>query len=108
MNAISKTPGAERDLLRQANYMEETASLEAAERFYDAAERAFADLAEMPGMGRRKETGNPHPKDLRQWPIPGFDKHLIFYRPTGAGVEIVRVLHGARDIKRLLAEEDGL
>ena len=66
MNAISKTPGAERDLLRQANYLEETASLEAAERFYDAAERAFADLAEMPGMGRRKETNNPHLKDLRQ------------------------------------------
>ena len=55
MNVISKTPRAERDLPRQANYLKENASLEAAERFYDAAEQAFAELAEMPGMGRRKK-----------------------------------------------------
>ena len=30
-------------------------------------------------------------------PVPGFRSHLIFYRPLSSGVEIVRILHGARD-----------
>jgi len=38
---------------------------------------------------------------LRAWPIDGFRNHLVFYRPTDEGVDIVRVLHGARDIEAL-------
>jgi plasmid stabilization system protein ParE len=39
-------------------------------------------------------------------PIPDFPNHLIFYRPTttDVGIEIVRVLHAARDIPRILEE----
>lgn len=43
---------------------------------------------------------------LRRWPIPGFRNYLIFYRPMENGVEIVRVLHGARDIAAALEEDD--
>ena len=35
--------------------------------------------------------------------VQGFEKHLVFYRPTEAGIEIVRVLHAARDIAAVLA-----
>jgi toxin ParE1/3/4 len=38
---------------------------------------------------------------LRVWPIDGFRNHLIFFHPTNDGVEIVRVLHGARDLEAL-------
>jgi len=34
--------------------------------------------------------------------VDGFDSYLIFYRPIAEGVEIYRVLHGARDLRRLL------
>jgi len=43
---------------------------------------------------------------LRRWPVPGFRNYLIFYRPTETGVNIVRVLHGSRDITAALQEED--
>ena len=33
--------------------------------------------------------------------MKGFTSHLIFYRPARNGVEIVRVIHGARDIEGL-------
>lgn len=35
-----------------------------------------------------------------------FPKHLVFYRPLPdeRGVEIVRVLHGARDLEALMSE----
>jgi toxin ParE1/3/4 len=33
------------------------------------------------------------------WPIKGFANYLIFYRMRSNSIEIVRVLHGARDIE---------
>jgi toxin ParE1/3/4 len=40
-------------------------------------------------------------------PIRGFGKYLIFYLPLEDGIEIVRVLHGPRDVQSLFehAEE---
>jgi plasmid stabilization system protein ParE len=29
--------------------------------------------------------------------VAGFSNHLIFYRPVPNGVEVVRILHAARD-----------
>ena len=60
----------------------------------------------MPGMGERRESANPRLAELRVWRVEGFEKHLIFYRPTQGGIEIVRVLHGARDIDSVLESED--
>jgi hypothetical protein len=34
--------------------------------------------------------------------------YLVFYRQITAGIEIVRVLHSARDIQRILAEEPAI
>ncbi len=59
----------------------------------------------MPGIGERRESRNPRLHGLRIWRVEGFENHLIFYRPADDGIEIVRVLHGARDIDRIFAEE---
>ena len=53
-------------------------------------------LAENPRIGRSREELAP---ELRSFP---FLNYVIFYRPIDAGVEIVRVLHGSRDIEGLL------
>lgn len=98
-------PAADRDLDDQAAYLAQQAGLETALRFYDAACAAFAKIARMPGIGQRRESTNPRLAGLRIRRIQGFEKHLIFYRPAGGGIEIVRVLHGARDIDNILAEE---
>lgn len=34
---------------------------------------------------------------MRVWSVRDFPKHLIFYRATDDRIEILRVLHGARD-----------
>ena len=80
-------------------------SLEAAMRLYAAAESAFQRLLLMPEIGAMREMGTPGLKGLRMWPIPDFPNHLIFYRPTNTGVEIVRVLHTSRDIPGILEEK---
>jgi plasmid stabilization system protein ParE len=37
--------------------------------------------------------------------VKGFQSYLIFYRPAGDDLEVVRFLHGARDLPRLLEDE---
>src|SRR5256885_16543968 len=69
---------------------------DAAIRFVKAAEEVMQLLAAMPGAGRRYGLRGPEIESIRFWPIKGFRKFIIFYRPASAGVEIVRVLHGAR------------
>src|SRR5439155_11946499 len=83
-------------------------SPERAIRFLRAAEATFARLAGMPGMGVRYEPHEPIYAGLRFFPITRYRKYLVFYRPTPGGIEVLRVLHGARDIHGILAEEFGV
>lgn len=99
-----RTPQAKRDLDELAAYISED-SPGAAMRFLQAAEAAFRQLAGMPQIGSPRSFGIPDLAKLRMWPIPGFRKHLIFYRPTEHGIEVLRVLHGARDIEAIFEEE---
>ena len=71
-------------------------SIESANRFVDLLTDKFPLLADSPRIGRQREDLMP---DLRSFPVKNY---LIFYRPLGkTGVSIVRVVHGARDLKSL-------
>ncbi|MCE2718464.1 MAG: type II toxin-antitoxin system RelE/ParE family toxin [Dolichospermum sp.] len=39
---------------------------------------------------------------IRQWRIKNFKDYLIFYKVQEEQVEVLRVLHGARDLEDLL------
>jgi toxin ParE1/3/4 len=80
----------------------------AARRFREQAEATFERLRDMPGIGARYELEHPALADLRFLPICRFRKFSVFYRPTTDGIEVMRVLHGARDIHKILAEEFGI
>ena len=56
----------------------------------------------MSGLGERWPSANPRLAGLRSWRIEGFEKHLIFYRPADDGIDIVRVIHAARDVGTVL------
>jgi toxin ParE1/3/4 len=43
---------------------------------------------------------------MRRLPVRGFDHYWIFYVPRPGGIDIIRVLHGARDIDNIFAEEE--
>jgi toxin ParE1/3/4 len=101
MPELVKAEAAERDLEDHFVYIGMD-SLDAAERFLLAAERAFESLAAMPGIGSSYRSLDPRLSGLRFFPIKGFGKYLVFYRPLAQGIEIVRVLHGARDIAAIL------
>lgn len=42
---------------------------------------------------------------MRRFPVSdGFEKMLLFYFPMPDGIELVRVIHGNRDLERPLPE----
>jgi toxin ParE1/3/4 len=103
--SILRRDAALQDLIDLAYYIA-LDNLDAAFRFLDSAEESFRDLERMPLMGTRREFQNPKLAGIRLWRVKGFPKHLIFYRPLEDGIEIIRVLHSARDIEALFSEED--
>jgi toxin ParE1/3/4 len=99
-------PAADQDLDDQAAYLAADARLELALRFYDAARTTFEHLAAMPGVGERWASSHPRLAGVRVSRIEGFENHLIFYRETAEGIDIIRVLHGARDLDRVLEADE--
>lgn len=102
---VRKKPWAEQDLLDHFVYIGER-NPTAAERFLDAAEKAFTLLAHNPGMGRLWVSASPHLAGVRSWNVPKFKNYRIFYRAIEGGIEVLHVFHAARDIQTLLEAED--
>ena len=86
--------------MEAADYIAEHGRFDASDRFLAATESAFQKLVVMPGMGVAREYGAEFP-GLRMWPVPKFTNYLIFYVATEETLEIVRVLHGARNIPQI-------
>lgn len=74
---------------------------EAADRVEEAIFDGFNLLARNPALGRRRQFRRH--LNIRSWVVAEFPSYLIFYRelPGGSGVEILRVLRGARDLDTL-------
>ena len=102
---VIKKPRAERDLLDHFIFIGQR-NPDAAERFLTAAERAFAQLAQLPLMGRVWESPSPHLAGVRYWTIPKFKSYQIFYRPIEDGIEVLHVFHARRDMRTILETEE--
>lgn len=96
---------AARDLRQQAEYILQQGNVTAAEEFLAAAEATFAQLTDMPGMGKAVQLSLSL-GEVRRWRVRGFEDYLIFYRLQEPTLEILRILHGARDLADILADLD--
>ena len=98
-------PKADEDLEQQALYFATRASPETGHRFLVAAHETFTLLATRPNIGWHPRLQMPELASLRVFPVSGFRRMLIFYNPTEQGVEVLRVVHGSRDLLRVLLRE---
>jgi toxin ParE1/3/4 len=98
-------PKADRDLDDQAFYYATEGSPELGHRFLVAAHETFSLLASQPNMGWHSQLKHPDLKTLRVFRVKGFERILILYLPLLDGVEILRVVHGSRDLLALLHRE---
>lgn len=72
-------------------------NVESADRILDALESALVKLAKNPGIGHwREELAD---KSHRFWLV---NSYLIVYRHEAKPLQIVRVLHTARDVQSIL------
>lgn len=77
----------------------------AAHRFLDAARDAAEMLADLPKLGPSGRFRSRGLSRIRIWPIRDFEKILIIYSAERAGIDVLRVVHGARDLDALELDE---
>ena len=101
MSEIRKRPQVIRDLIDIATYLAEN-NLENSDRFLFAAEETLKQLGQMPQLGKKCQFSNSRLQNIRVFAVKGFRKYLVFYQIIATGVEIIRVIHGSRDIETIL------
>ena len=94
---------AEEDIAAIAAYIAGD-SRAAAERFFAALANLCELLISTPSIGSARIFQSPRLTEMRMIPLKNFEKYLVFYRFTGDAIEILRVIHGARDYPLLFDE----
>jgi plasmid stabilization system protein ParE len=89
-------PEARQQLEAIGDYIAED-SIGAALKVLDALEESFGVLAENPGIGHTREDLTDRP--VKFWRVFSY---LVIYNPASNPLEIISVVHGARDVGQLL------
>lgn len=98
MVRVFKRPEAETDLEDIWWYIAQNNLLDA-DKFLDRLQEKLLKLAEFPQMGTSRDELRP---SLRSFSTGNY---LIFYFPLSDGIDIVRILHGARDWEAIFQSE---
>ncbi len=101
--SILKRPQAERDIEECFVYIG-SGNLDAALRFLDAIEDSLETISENPLIGSPREFYNIGDKNLRMWLVTGFENYEIFYLVEDEIIDVVRVLHSARDLEGIFGD----
>ena len=94
MAKVLRKPQAESDLVEIWTYIAQD-SLNTADKLLDKIDEKSQTLAQSPFIGKARDELGPK---IRSFPIGNY---VLFYQPIEDGIEIIRVLHGARDIEAL-------
>lgn len=94
MSRVRLTEPATQDLEEIYDYIA-LDNIEAAERLKERLQKRWRAAAENPGIGRKRDEWRQNLRSVRE------GNYLILYHQIEDGIEIVRVVHGARDIEAL-------
>jgi plasmid stabilization system protein ParE len=98
MSAYVLSPEAVQDLQDVWDFIASD-NVHAADKLEDEFFEAFESLAEHPRMGHTRPDLTE--RDVRFWPIGSY---LIVYRSVPTALQIVAVLHGARDVAEVIRQ----
>ena len=105
MGRVLKREAAKRDLIAQWVWYAENASIEIADRFLAAVEDTLAILSTQPESGALASFQKIELRNIRRSLVSDrFESILLFYLPLEDGIDLVRVVHGRRNLE-LLAQE---
>lgn len=94
MPTLIISPEAEQDLVDIWLYIAEDQPVNA-DRFLERLEQKAQKLAEFADLGIDRLDLAP---GIKSFPV---DRYVLYYRPNDNGIELVRVLHGSRDVNLL-------
>ena len=94
MGVIRRTAMSYRDYADIWNFVAKNNS-NAADELLRTFDTKLKFLSDFPGAGSARPELRPR---LRSFPVGSY---LMLYRPIRGGVELIRVLHGARDLRRI-------
>jgi toxin ParE1/3/4 len=94
-------PAADEDVDEIGDYIARD-STDQALRFYDSVAATYKLILQEPTAWPIYGLTHPRLSDLRKRSVLKFRNHLVFYRIDADMVEVVRVLHGARDLPSIL------
>ena len=97
--AITWSPEAEQDLFDIYQYLEREASARTAEKYLRQISQSCERIRKRPLLGRTRNEVMPGLRSVLVLP------YVVFYRVSGSSVDIVRVLHGRRDLDAIFAAE---
>ncbi|MFM9957197.1 MAG: type II toxin-antitoxin system RelE/ParE family toxin [Phycisphaerales bacterium] len=96
------SPRAKQDIEDHFVYIGAGGQPEAARRFLAAFARTSETLASNPAFGRALRFRAPDLRGLRRCPVIRFHAFQVIYRAQTKELQVVRVLHGSRDIRDAL------
>jgi toxin ParE1/3/4 len=75
------------------------------QRFLQELAVTLGQLEQMPGLGGVFALTAPALAGLRHFPVSRFPRYITFYLPIQGGIDVLRVLHAARDLATILESE---
>ena len=98
MGLVRRTPTSRKDYRAVWDYVAQD-NPDAADALLRKLDETLGMLSEHPNAGQRRPELRPR---LRSFPVGNY---LIFYRPMRRGVELVRILHGARNLRQVFKKD---
>lgn len=90
------------DILEQADWYANHSGKALTRRWENAVESAVLSVVRRPATGAPCAFRSLELLGVRRVAIPGFKKHLLFYKFNEEELFVLRVVHGARDLEALL------
>jgi len=101
--AVLRRRQAQLDIMQAADYYFEEGGADLELRFIDAVSAAIARIGIQPGIGSPRYAAQLNFDGLRSWPVRRFP-YLVFYIEREDQVDVLRALHGQRDLPEWLGE----
>ena len=99
MARVLRRPRAAEDIAAVWDFIADD-NPDAADHWVDQLDTQLRLLATQPLMGRARDELAP---GIRSFP---FGRYLVFYLPIGDGIDVVRVMHGTRDVDTAFGEDN--
>jgi toxin ParE1/3/4 len=99
-------PAGKAELVELTNYWSREAGQSIAHRFADALRETLDGVLLFPRAGAPLDVRIRRLRGTRAWRVRGFENYVIYYREVEDRIDVLHVLHAARDRERILRKPE--